>query len=362
MQKKLIALAVASVLAVPLAAQAGVEIYGQARMSLDFSSNNDPGVGQEDSAIAVSSNRSRLGFRGDEDLGGGLKALWQFEQQVNFDTSTWGAARRDAFVGLNGAFGTVMVGRMITPYKISTIFKDIFISSRGDHNAILGYVNTPILSTTPGAHQVHFNNRLDNSINYMTPSSLAPFSARVAYSVNNKSDDLPMSTADSERDAFSLNGVYEHGPLFVTAAYESLNAVTPVPGGTDDATAFKLGANYTLGGMTTLGAIWESADRGGANGDRDAIYLSVAHKLDDAITLKAAFTMADEVGGAANTGATHTVVGASYAFSKTTEAYALYSTLSNDSAAHYALDGLMSVPGEDVSSFSVGLNHVFSSK
>jgi predicted porin len=42
MQKKLIALAVASVLAAPLAAQAGVEVYGQARMSLDFNSNNDP--------------------------------------------------------------------------------------------------------------------------------------------------------------------------------------------------------------------------------------------------------------------------------------------------------------------------------
>ncbi len=359
MQKMLIALAVTSVLVAPLGSQAGVEIYGQARISVDFSSNNDPGVGQEDSALTVSSNRSRLGFRGDEALSGGLKALWQIEQQVNFDTSTWGAAKRDTFVGLNGTFGTVMLGRLITPYKISTIFKDNFISSRGDHNAILGYVNTPILDP---AYPVHFNNRLDNSINYLTPSSMAPFSARVAYSVNNKSDDLPMTNVDSERDAFSINGVYDSAPLYLTAAYEALNAVTAVPGGRDDATAFKLGGTYTLGGMTTLGAIWESADLGGANNDRDAFHLTVAHKLDGAITLKAAYTLADEVGGAANTGASHFVVGASYAFSKTTEAYALYTILSNDSAARYALDGLFSVPGEDVSSFSVGLNHVFSSK
>jgi len=351
MQKKLIALAVASILAAPLAAQAGVEVYGQARMSLDFSSNNDPVATNEDSALAVSSNKSRLGFKGDEDLGGGLKALWQFEQQVDFDTSTWGATKRDAFVGLGGDFGTVLAGRINTPYKNATKDMDIFTNTRGDYNAIMGVVN----SANPT-----FNNRFDNSIQYKTPD-MGGFKGALAYSVNRSSDNLPMTTAASETDGFSLSGSYMQGPLFLTAAYESLNSATPVVGGFDDAAAWKIGGSFTLGGMTTLGAIWESADLGGPNADRDAIYLNLAHKM-DAITLKAAFTMADEVGSVADTGATQFALGASYALSKTTEAYALYTMVGNDSAAAYRVEQVGGVVGEDVSSFSVGINHTFSSK
>lgn len=379
MQKKLIALAVASVLAAPLAAQAGVEVYGQARMSLDFNSNDDTtpagtsttceptGVttntctttavsASEDSGLAVSSNKSRIGFRGDEDLGGGLKGLWQFEQQVDFDTSTWGSGKRDSFLGLGGNFGTVLFGRINTPYKNSTQGMDIFASTRGDYNAIMGVV---------GGGSADFNNRFDNSIQYRTPE-MSGFKGALAYSVNRNSDNLPMTTDDSETDGFSLSGSYAQGPLFVTAAYESLNSATPVVGGFDDAAAWKIGGSFTLGGMTTLGAIWESADLGGPNADRDAWYLNLAHKM-DAITLKAAFTMADEVGGVADTGATQFALGASYALSKTTEAYALYTAVSNDDNASYAVEGVgagSTSTGNvaDSSSFSVGINHTFSSK
>ena len=132
-------------------------------------------------------------------------------------------------------------------------------------------------------------------------------------------------------------------------------------GGFDDAAAWKVGGSFSLGGMTTLGAMWESADIGGTNADRDAWYLSLAHKM-DALTLKAAFTMADEMGGVANTGATQFALGAAYALSKTTEAYALYTMVGNDSAAAYRVEGVNGVLGQDVSSFSLGLNHTFSSK
>ncbi len=356
MQKKLIALAVASVLAAPLAAQAGVEIYGQARMSLDFSSNNDPVAANDDSAIAVSSNKSRIGFRGDEDLGGGLKALWLFEQLVAFDTSVWGGSR-DAYLGLDGAFGTVLAGRINTPYKMSTQGMDIFANTRGDYNGIIGAVNS---STTT------FNNRFSNSIQYKTPE-MSGFKGALAYSVNTgaSGDNLPRTSATGDQDAYSLSGSFTQGPFFVTAAYEALNnqgaAFTPPTTSLDDATAWKIAGTFTLGGMTTFGAMWESADLGGTNNDRDAFYLNVAHKM-DALTLKAAFTSADDVGGLANTGATQFALGASYALSKTTEAYALYTMVGNDSAARYTVDQVDGVVGQDVSSFSVGLNHTFSSK
>ncbi len=351
MQKKLIALAVAGVLAAPLAAQAGVEVYGQARMSLDFSNNDDTAAGFEDKAISITSNKSRLGFKGDEDLGNGLKAMWQFEQEVAFDTSTWGSKKRDSFIGLGGGFGTVLAGRINTPYKNTTQPMDVFASTRGDYNGIMGVVNS---------NSATFNNRFDNSIQYRSPD-ISGFKGAIAYSTNYSSDDLPMTTTASDQDAYSLSGSYTQGPLYLTAAYESLNAFTTVPGGTDDATAWKIGGAFTLGGATTIGAIWESADKGGTNNDRDAWYLNVAHKM-DAITLKAALAVADKTGGVADTGATQFALGASYALSKTTEAYALYTMVSNDSAAKYTVEGVGGVTGKDVSSFSVGVNHTFSSK
>src|SRR3569623_1474340 len=72
MNKKLFVLSIAAAMAGPLAAQAAVEVYGEARASLDFVNNNDNAAGYEDSTVSLSSNYSRLGFKGDEDLGNGL--------------------------------------------------------------------------------------------------------------------------------------------------------------------------------------------------------------------------------------------------------------------------------------------------
>lgn len=354
MHKKLIALAIASVLAVPLAAQAGVEVYGQARMSLDFNNNNDPVATNEDSVIAVSSNRSRIGFRGDEDLGGGLKALWQFEQGVAFDTSTWGNEKRDSYIGLSGNFGTVLAGNLSTPYRVATSGLDPFRSTRGDNNAIIGSLN--------GSTGWNDENRAGNAVAYASPD-MSGFSAMAAYIVPSAAtgDSLPMTTVQGKEDAYSLSGAYASGPIFVTAGYESWNSLGV---GGDDVSAWKIGGSYTLMENTTLGAIWENLDMGGTtgtDGERDAWALSVKHKMSD-ITLMAAYAMADETGDVADTGANQFSLGASYALSKTTEAYALYSMVGNDSAGGYSLDGVNGVVGQDVSSLSVGINHTFSSK
>ena len=359
MQKKLIVLAVAGILAAPLAAQAGVEVYGQARMSLDFNSNNDPVAANEDSAISVSSNRSRIGFRGDEDLGGGLKAMWQFEQGVAFDTSTWNGGGRDTYIGLGGSFGAVVAGNLSTPYRVATSGLDPFRNTRGDNNAIIGSLN--------GNTGWNDENRASNAIAYMSPD-INGFNASVAYipASAEDGDDLPMSTVNSEEDAFSLSGSYTNGPIFVTAGYESWNSLGAGKNTAtaDDVSAWKIGGSYTLMDNTTLGAIWESLDAGSVGttkSDRDAWTLNAKHKMGD-ITLMAAYAMADETGGVADTGANQFSLGAAYALSKTTEAYALYSTVGNDSKGKYSLDGVSGITGQDVSSLSVGINHTFSSK
>src|SRR3569623_887660 len=325
MNKKLIVLSIAAAMAGPLAAQAAVEVYGEARASLDFVNNNDNNSANKDSTVSLTSNHSRLGFKGDEDLGNGLTALWQIEQDVEFDT---GAAfdshhARDTYIGLGGGFGTVLAGHLRTPYRASTTALDPFHDTRADHNAIIGSVN--------GFDGWNDENRVSNAIAYVSPN-MNGFGVSAAYI---------LSSADP------------------TAGYEAWNKLGA---GGDDASAWKIGGSYTIMDATTLGFIWETADMGGAVGDRDAWSLSAKHKMGDT-TLMAAYSMADDVGNTSDSGAQQFSIGVSQALSKATDVYALYTMVGNDSAASYSLDNTQGVVvGQDMSAFSVGINHKFSSK
>src|SRR3569623_502069 len=78
MNKRGLVIAITAAMALSAAAaQAGVEIYGKARVSLDYITNNDPNPAIKDSSVSLSCNVARLGFKGDVDLGNGLSALWQ---------------------------------------------------------------------------------------------------------------------------------------------------------------------------------------------------------------------------------------------------------------------------------------------
>ncbi len=350
MYKKLIVMAASVALAAPVLAQAEVEVYGQARMSLDFSSNNDPVAANDDSAIAIASNASRLGFRGNEDIGGGLKLLWQFEQQVDFDTSTFASGGRNTFIGVAGDFGTVAAGKNETPLRTVTQRLDVFADTKGDYNAIIGNL---------GGTRV-FDQRSNNTVLYTSPS-MQGFGFAAAYASSIADDDLPVTQVDGDKNLVSMSGSYSNGPLYLGAAYESLGNFT----GTDDATAVRLGASWTLAQTTTLAGVWESADKGGVNGDRDAWYLSVAHKM-GVHTFKAAVAAAGEMGSVADTGALQYSLGVAHELSKSTEVYALYTAVDNDASATYGLwSGSQAIAGfanESVSSLSVGLNHKFSSR
>src|SRR3569623_264970 len=343
MNKMLIVLSIAAALTAPLAAQAGVEVYGEARPSLDFVNNNDNAPGNEDSTFSLSSNYSHLGFKGDEDLGNGLSAMWQIEQEVHFDTGAAFSTARDTFVGLGGGFGSVMAGHMRTPYRTATNQLDPFRDTRADYNAIIGSVD--------GSGIFNDESRTSNTIAYTTPN-MSGFSASVAYMLSDVTgtDDLVNRTsASKDRDAYSLSASYNNGPIFVTGGYESLNN-SGLSG--DDATAWKIGGSYTIMNATTFGAVYDNADVGGAVGDRSAWYLSAAHKMGDT-TLMAAYGAADDT-STNNTGANQFSLGVSQALSKNTDVYALYTMVGNDSAGAYSLDNTPGVvAGEDMSAFSV---------
>ncbi|HYS75223.1 MAG TPA: porin, partial [Burkholderiales bacterium] len=137
MNKKLMAVAVAGAFGVPAAAVAQVEIYGRANVFVDSYSATGSTSGTADfkSRTRVNDQGSRLGVRGREDLGRGLRAVYQIEAGVNIDTgsqttstgsqtalsgpsnsSTGFLASRDSFVGVEGGWGRALLGRQSLYY------------------------------------------------------------------------------------------------------------------------------------------------------------------------------------------------------------------------------------------------------
>src|SRR5579872_4078367 len=124
MNKKLLAIAIAGVVAAPLAqAQtANVTLYGRLNMDAEVILQQKQDIAVTPSAPAVkqniyrvSSNSSRFGVRGTESLGGGLSAIFQIEYGVNGDSGGGVTSSRETFVGLQGGWGTLKLGYFLSP-------------------------------------------------------------------------------------------------------------------------------------------------------------------------------------------------------------------------------------------------------
>lgn len=338
MQKKLIALAVAGIMAAPMAAQAGVEVYGKARLSVGMVGNG-AAAGSEDSKLSVTSHASRLGFKGSEDLGGGLTAVWQVEHQMDMDDNSNTNAfdsQRNTFVGVAGDFGTVVLGRHDTPYKMAT--KDIMGDTYGDYNAVIN-----------ATHDM----RSDNVIAYVSPA-MGAVSYAVAYVPDINSDDLPDATLDDDNDAVSLMVKYSEGDLGLSFAHQSASNFS----GTDSADAMKLGLTYDLG-ATDLTVIFESTEVGAS--DQDNFYFGVDHALGGDSSVKLAIGQAGEVASVSDTGGTFLALAWVKKLSDNAEWYAMYSSMSLDSAATGGIVGVAGTADEAATAIAAGINLKFSS-
>ena len=119
MKQKLIALAIASALSAPaFADNANVTVYGKAFMTFE---QYDAGTTGSTSQMRVNTNASRFGVKGDEDLGEGLKAVYQFEVEMDADGNAGNGLgkTRNSGAGLKGDFGQVMLGIWDSPFKVA---------------------------------------------------------------------------------------------------------------------------------------------------------------------------------------------------------------------------------------------------
>jgi len=167
----------------------------------------------------MQAGNSRIGFRGTEDLGGGLKAFFQLETQVAVDSGVAGSGttfwNRDTFVGMNGGFGEVRLGEMDTVFK-----------TYGDTIGFLGVSSgTPMSSSNilrkPGfgtSNNARFHERRPNSIVYETKEMGGfQFGAQVATS---EGVSVTSNPAIGSAKTYSFAAKYDNGPLYFALAHE----------------------------------------------------------------------------------------------------------------------------------------------
>jgi len=368
--KKILAVAIATAFAAPaFASTSNVDVYGVMNVGVESVDNGLARKGR-----VTTGNNSALGFKGSEDLGGGMKAVWQIETNLAIDgdnnTSTGATAgnpngTRNTFVGLAGGFGTVIAGIHDTPYKVSTGRLDSFVATLGDYNTLLG-------AGTGNAASSTFDLRTGNTIAYLSPN-FGGFDVKAAYVMTG---DNNFTATNDPSSAYSLAATYANGPLLVIGAYEKHNldgGVASTSGGAvilggavaadTERDAWKVGAGYTFGGLT-LGALYEKVDLGGTAGEHSTWYAKADYTM-GAIKLKAAYGRAgDDDSAAGDNGAKLMALGADYSLSKRTTVQLTYAKVSNNDNGNWILSqGGNNVTGntggEDSSGYGLNVVHKF---
>lgn len=377
MNKKLLALAVAAALA-PAAAMAdsgNVTISGSLHMSVDSLNGKNAAGTDLTRKTNISSNSSNIVFSGNEDLGNGVKAVWQLTTFVGMGSTgngdnSW--TNGNSYVGLNGGFGTALLGKHDTPLKIAGRKYDLFGDQIGDARNL----------TNPGA--VGWDLRPDNVVAYITPTVSGVHGA-IAYVTNyGNGNNLASNTGtaaapvygtgvtgaatDKTVDAWSGLVMYDQGPLSVTAAYERHNLSNLGVAGVDNENAWRLGASYSAGDFKVVALYQRNNDKNtvlGIAGDHKLWGLGGAYKFAGNNTVKLQYYKADALDNTSETGANMWALGVDHAMSKRTTAYVAYARTNNDTSATYSAfggghgDNPSTVTSKDPSGLSLGIKHSF---
>jgi predicted porin len=297
-----------------MAVSADTTIYGLIDNAL---THNDNGT-TESWDIEKGNGTSRLGVKGSEDLGNGMKAIFQYEwatETTEGGSTSLGFTNRLGFVGLTGGFGTVAIGRQWTPYY----------GAVGKTNIM----NAP----SAGFRQTLNSYRTGNALAYVTPN-MNGFSASLAFVIDNSGAD-----AEDGVDGTSLALKYDNGPLSVGLGYNAFEANSATNATVNDNETLGLSGKYNFGNFAIVGA-YEDRDFGAA--DQEAWQLGAEAYFGN----NTARILIGEIDNDAAADTDAWAVGLEHSFSKRTRVYAEYA--SQDTTG-----------GVDVSEFALGLRHDF---
>lgn len=338
-------------------AQSSVGIYGIVDACVAVSQT---GNGSKRMVNSGCQNGTRMGFRGQEDLGGGAKAYFQLEQGPTLDDGALGqggrAFGRKAILGLSSTrLGTIEFGRdySATFYLLSPI--DPLALGFGTLGSTMSTGANP---TTVG--------RNDNAVNYITPS-FGPISARVQYALGEQA----APAASRGRDTMSANVIWRDKQWIAGIAGNSHRS----PDGADRDNTLTAGLSRDFGIFRITGAFqagkWEASRTAAAPSSTTAFFsrdyrsymIGFTAQVAPLVRLAGSLKRYDDR-TAADLDATQVTLLASYALSKRTDVYAGYSWLDNGSAGAYSIqDGTTTYSGirrgANTSLTAVGIRHFF---
>jgi len=343
MKKHLIAAAVVSAFAAPAMAQ-NVQVYGIVDTSVQYYDNGTDGYARiNDSTLAT----SRLGFRGTEDLGGGLKAEFQIEAKLNPSSGSTNATAavttatnvsyqstlytdsalftREAWVGLSGGFGAVRIGRSDLTNAANI---DSRVSQAGN------------LALTTG----QVDNDVGNMVRYTTPS-FNGLQAELGYAFANTTSTTNGTTTGkaTANNVSSLYLNYTSGPLglhFGRSILENGDAV-------NENIETKVGASYDFG-IVSVGYMLHNRDNENSAADVKRQRFSIKAPMSNGVAFHAVLSDNDVDGGTVTGDSSAVTLAVTKAFSKRTTGYAAYISTDNKPTATM-----------DTKSFTVGVAHSF---
>lgn len=354
MKKSLIALAVLAASGAAMA-QSSVTLFGIVDAAV--TRINNEGNGHVTGLSSGGNSTSRLGFRGTEDLGGGLAASFWLEGQLGVDDGNTGSgalnfARRST-VSLSGNFGEVRLGRDYTPgfWNITTF--DPF-GTRGVGQA---------LDLNPvGSNPV----RNSNSIGYFLPATLGGFYGQAQYAFGEQNSNL---RNDKAGNSLGLRVGFANGPLNVAVAYQETKQlygasnVAPSAEGAD-LKQINIGGSYDLGVVKPMAYYGQAKLDGGSanlNSKLNTLLLGVKAPL-GAGEIRASILRYDLKDS--DNDANQFAIGYGYNLSKRTQLYATVARINNKGNARYAIgtqgvNGGAPVAGGNSTGLDIGVRHSF---
>ena len=395
MQKKLIALAIAAISAAPAFAQSNVTIYGRVDYGYMSRGGDDGAVSTKGTKTEMASGMqagSRIGFKGSEDLGNGLKAIFEVETGITNDApgtvagqSGLFTSNRHAYVGLSSdKWGTVVGGRLDgVRYGIYNAYDAFAGGGMGNFTQMTGQVD-----------------RADNAIAWISPKFGGGFTVVLAHSRDIGGQEVAGSQTitgvapaaataikanTSDGLLYTINGKYANGPISLDLDYETVRpehkGALAANGGAGAGTTvvWTVAGSYDFG-MVKVRALYDHHDTDAAGfaktatvhqlTDYDAWFISASVPYGNFL-FKGTYGQINDDRSLAEKGglgaaviqgdATKWGLGMNYNLSKRTNVYLDYGQINNDNRANYTISPAANaqMAGYGTSGWNMGLAHNF---
>jgi predicted porin len=356
MKKSLLALATLTAFAGAASAQSSVTLFGV----VDAAYAHVSAGGKSNTGVTNSGlNSSRLGFRGIEDIGGGMRAGFWLEGQLNNDVGQGSNATtgfnflRRSTVSLLGGFGEVRIGRDYVPSFWNTTVYDPFGTNGVGQAMTPGMIGAAgaiaaTAASTAGVNAV----RANNSIGYFLPGGLGGFTGQFQYAFG---EQLSNAANKGQANYFGFRLGYGAGPVAVNYAYGNSKGAS----GASNVKYNNLGASFDAGVVKPM-FVW-AQEKAGSGAKVTGLEFGLVAPMGQG-ELRAAYSRYD-VANSANDW-NKFALGYGYNLSKRTQMYGTYARVSNKGAqtmsvANNGLSAGSAAPGGGSTGYEFGVRHAF---